>query len=74
MELGSKNMIFENLISYENGGYGLSSGMGGGVEMTGNKFINCDSYDNYDPYSATDGGDADGFSTIRHENLTDSLY
>ncbi len=40
--------------------------------MTGNKFINCDSYDNYDPYSATDGGDADGFNIAGMQNQTDS--
>lgn len=64
--------IFENMIAYGNGGHGFNLYGGDTVSMTGNEFLNCDSYDNYDPESTTDGGDADGFSISSLLNTTDS--
>jgi parallel beta-helix repeat protein len=59
----SKNCIFENINTYHNAGIGFYLG----ENVTNNLILNCDSYDNYDPYSYNslgepyDGGNADGF-------------
>jgi hypothetical protein len=56
IQSGNFNRI-ENISAYENGGPGF--------EMRdlseGNIFLNCDAFNNYDPYTDTPGDDADGF-------------
>ena len=58
------NLILEEIISYDNGGTGISvTGATSTIE-----FINCDSYNNYDPYSSITGGNADGFGASSIQN------
>jgi len=54
------NTILEELVSHNNQGPGFSISYAG----TNNSILNCDSYDNYDPYTTSPnhpGGNADGF-------------
>jgi len=53
---------FELLKSYSNGWAGIVLTKGDSDTSTDNLLLNCDSYDNYDPYSDPPGGNADGFS------------
>jgi hypothetical protein len=53
---GNHNTI-ENCVSHHNGGYGF----GTREEAYNTLFLNCDSYSNFDQYSATPGDDADGW-------------
>jgi hypothetical protein len=55
--LNSNNNIYEQLKLYKNQGSGIKIL----YSSEDNLVINCDAYENYDPYSATPGGDADGF-------------
>ena len=58
MEINSGNHnTIENCVSHHNGGYGF----GTRVDAHNTLFLNCDSYSNYDHYSATPGDDADGW-------------
>ncbi len=52
----SNNNIFELLESYENKAAGFR--LDGASE--GNLILNCDAYNNYDPYTTAPGGNADG--------------
>jgi parallel beta-helix repeat protein len=54
---GNNNLI-ENCVAYSNGGPGFRLRTPDGHDNT---FLNCDAYYNYDPYSSSDGEDADGF-------------
>jgi parallel beta-helix repeat protein len=55
---GSNHVTVENCTAHHNGGPGFEIRVPDGDE---NQFVNCDSWSNYDPYSATPGDDADGF-------------
>jgi hypothetical protein len=58
LEINSgRNNTIENCSSHHNGGYGF----GTRVDAHNTLFLNCDSWSNYDAYSATPGGDADGW-------------
>jgi uncharacterized repeat protein (TIGR02059 family) len=57
MVMSSNNNKLEAIVSHHNGG----PGMGIRDQSEGNLFLNCDSYNNYDPLTATPGDDADGY-------------
>jgi hypothetical protein len=70
------NCIFENINCHNNQGMGFY--LGG--NSNNNQIINCDSHDNYDPYSFDssgklyDGGNADGFHiTLSNKNTTNTF-
>ncbi len=63
---------FERIDCYNIAGIGFVQRAYDGTSVTGNKYINCDGYDNYDYNSATAGGDGDGFDFGRTYNITDS--
>jgi len=66
----SGNIIIENCTSHSNGGSGFNIGWAAAGDTI--TFTNCDSYDNYDPLSATDGGNADGF--VAHSESQTAVY
>ena len=68
----TSHTIYEEMICYQIGGTGFKATVNAGTSTTGNKYLNCDSYDNYDPYTDPAGGDADGYHYQRNFNLTDS--
>ncbi|NJK97450.1 MAG: DUF1565 domain-containing protein [Bacteroidales bacterium] len=53
----SNNNILEQISSHDNQGLGIDI-IGASED---NLIINCDSYNNYDPYTTIPGGNADGF-------------
>jgi uncharacterized repeat protein (TIGR02059 family) len=53
---GSSNIIIENCAAHNNQGPGM-----GTRDVNELTFLNCDSHDNYDPYSDIPGDNADGF-------------
>ena len=60
------NYYFENCVSHDNGGHGWQA-MGYDTLV----YINCDSYNNYDPN--TDGNTADGFAGGSGGTVNDTL-
>lgn len=67
------NIIIENCVAHDVQGSGFKSLYGGGKFI----FINCDSYNNFDPYTTlpnNPGGNADGFCSYSHENTSVSVY
>ncbi|MGA2408178.1 MAG: right-handed parallel beta-helix repeat-containing protein [Bacteroidales bacterium] len=60
---GSSNIIIENCAAHNNQGPGM-----GTRDVNELTFLNCDSHDNYDPYSDTPGDNADGFDIGFNKN------
>jgi len=59
--LGADHCVIKECIIHNIGGVGIYGIKNGSNYTTNHTIINCDSYDNYDPYSNPDGGNADGF-------------
>jgi uncharacterized repeat protein (TIGR02059 family) len=60
---GSSNIIIENCAAHNNQGPGM-----GTRDVNELTFLNCDSHDNYDPYSDIPGDNADGFDIGFNKN------
>lgn len=58
---GGDNYVIEECTFHDIGGTGVRSSDRDANHSINHTFINCDSYDNYDPYSSPGGGNADGF-------------
>ena len=62
---------FELLKSYSNGWVGIELQRVTESMVTDNLFLNCDAFDNYDPYTDPPGGDADGLQICDVVNKDD---
>lgn len=64
------NITIENCIAHDIEGPGFKPRSGTGYM----EFINCDSYNNFDPYTPIPGNNADGFCSYENENTIDFLF
>jgi len=67
------NITIVNCVTHDIEGPGMDWCSGSGEDGTV-EFINCDSYNNYDPYSAVPGNQADGFLSFQSDVLSAATY
>jgi len=65
------NILVENCVFYDNEGIGAMA-----LYQTGDtvRFVNCDAYNNYDPYSTPAGNQADGFQVYENDSLSAGIF
>ena len=64
-------ILVEDCVFYDNEGIGAMA-----LYQTGDtvRFINCDAYNNYDPYSTPAGNQADGFQVYENDSLSVGIF